>query len=52
MARWKEPPNVIVRESTTMPPENLEGLKRLIKKVAFRKMKQMEGTPDRLYEPA
>jgi len=58
MARWKEPPRITVVE-TPMPPEKLEGLKQLIKKIALRKIKEMEetalkkaGITDRLYEPA
>jgi len=59
MARWKEPPNIIVTETTPIPPEKLEGLKRLIKKTALRKIKEMEETAlqgssinDLLYEPS
>jgi len=53
MARWIEPPNIIVMETTPMPPEKLEGLKRLIKKIALRKIREMQETPNRsMYEPA
>ncbi len=44
MARWKEALKIEVNERSPMPPEKLEGLKQLIKKVAMRKLKEMEET--------
>ncbi len=44
MARWKEPLKIEVNEVSPMPPEKLKGLKQLIKKIAMRKLKEMEET--------
>jgi hypothetical protein len=40
--KWKKPPKITVVEVGTLPPENLEVLKELVKKAALRKLKELD----------